>query len=219
MENMLVHNGLDRELCTFIPFGLNLKPFEKTKPRTRAGETVFGYIGTLLEHKGMHVLLEAAKLLPKEAAFKIMIYGNPNEKPAYTERLKALAGEDSRIEFCGTFPNDQIGEVLSGLDALVVPSIWYENTPLVIYSAHAQKVPVIGTNLGGISEVVHHEENGLLFEKGDSRELRELMMRFIDDTSLRDRLAAHITQPQSIPEYVDKVEQVYRDVLQKRKSR
>jgi glycosyltransferase involved in cell wall biosynthesis len=51
------------------------------------------------------------------------------------------------------------------LDVLVVPSIWYENTPLVIYSAQAAGCPVIASNLGGIAEVKHHEDNGLLFKR------------------------------------------------------
>lgn len=222
MESMLIDNGLNRELTSFVPFGLNLEPFADIESRAcnkPNDPLVFGYIGTLLEHKGVHVLLEAAKLIPKDIRFKIKIYGRLEEKPSYTQRLKALADGDERIEFCGTFPNDRIAQVLSGLDALVVPSIWYENTPLVIYSAHAAKVPVIGTNLGGISEVVHHGKCGLLFERGDHAGLSELMKRVIENRALLGRLVSNLTPPLSIPAYVDKVEEVYAQVLEKRISR
>ena len=64
-------------------------------------------------------------------------------------------------------PNESIGDVFSELDVLVVPSVWYENTPLAIYSAQEAGCPVIASNLGGMSEVIKHEKNGLLFEAGD----------------------------------------------------
>ncbi len=109
-----------------------------------------------------------------------------------------------------------IGEVFSKLDVLVVPSIWYENTPLVIYSAHATGTPVIATNLGGMSEVVHHGVNGLLFEKGDSTGLKKLLEMIIEDRTLLDKLSKNIVPPPSISDYVDGIEKVYSEVLAER---
>lgn len=213
MEKMLVQGGLDREQTRFIPFGLDLKPFENVKPRKHNERPVFGFIGTISEHKGTHILIDAVKRIPKETAFHVRIYGNLNENSDYSTKLLKMSEGEKRIEFCGTFPNEKIAEVFSGLDALVVPSIWYENTPLVIYSAHAAKVPVIGTHVGGISEVVHHEENGLLFELGDYKGLSDLMKRVIEDRTLLERLAENLTLPPSIPDYVDRLEEVYKDIL------
>ena len=60
-----------------------------------------------------------------------------------------------------------MADELSRIDVLVVPSIWYENAPLVVYSALAAGVPVVATDLGGLSETIVHGRNGLLFEPGN----------------------------------------------------
>lgn len=220
MEKILAQNGFNKDIMTFIPYGLNLKPFENLPPKKTGARLRIGFIGTLAEHKGAHVLLEAIKLMPDES-FDVKIYGKFEEihAQAYTLRLKKLAEGDDRVQFCGTFPNDRIGEIFSGLDVLVVPSIWYENTPLVIYSAHASGTPVIATNLGGMSEVVHHEKNGLLFEKGDANGLASLIKKVCNDRGLLRKFAENITPPQSIAGYVDEVEKVYDDVLARWRKR
>src|SRR6185369_6110645 len=123
--------------------------------------------------------------------------------PEYVDSLKRKAADDPRVSFCGTFPNDRIGEIIADIDVLVVPSIWYENTPLVIYSAQAAGCPVIASNLGGMSEVVHHGENGLLFEPGDVSGLAELFNSLVLDRELVGRLSRNAMTPKSIPEYVD----------------
>ncbi len=217
MEKIFIQNGVNNSNFHFLPFGINLGPFKKMAKKRR-DRLQIGFIGTLIEHKGAHVLLEAVKLLHKDIPFDVKIYGKLEENPGYMAKLRSIAEGDKRIEFCGHFPNDKIGEVFSGLDALVVPSIWYENTPLVIYSAHAAGVPVIGTNLGGIAEIVHHEKNGLLFEKDDSAGLRMALKRLIKDRTLLDRLAKNLVPPHSISAYVDGLEEVYRDVLAKRRK-
>jgi glycosyltransferase involved in cell wall biosynthesis len=99
-----------------------------------------------------------------------MIYGDPEAFPEYAARLRRIAANDPRIRFCGAFPNEKISDIFSTLDVLVVPSIWYENTPLVIYSAQACRCPVIASNLGVCGGGVH-EENGLLFEPGNPADL------------------------------------------------
>jgi glycosyltransferase involved in cell wall biosynthesis len=127
--------------------------------------------------------------------------------------LKDLAADDSRITFCGTFPNSSIGEILSGIDVLVVPSIWYENTPLVIYSAMAASCPVIASDLGGMSEVVHHNINGLLVEPGDPSALAAALQQLSCDREMLTRLASGCKRPKSIREYVAELLEVYEEIL------
>lgn len=217
MEKIMVQNGLDPGVIEFIPYGINMKPFEKKIAKTGSERLRVGFMGTLSEHKGAHVLIKAVKAL-KDMPLIVKIYGKLDHDPGYTKKIKRMAGDDGRIEFCGHFPNDKIGEVFSGIDVLVVPSIWYENTPLVIYSAFASGTPVIATNLGGMSEVVRHEENGLLFEKGDAKGLSVLIKKLVEDRSLIGRLSKNVRPPKSISEYVDDLEGVYKDVLKKRKT-
>lgn len=218
MEKILVQNGVDPGIIDFMPYGLDMKAFEKKEPKKPSDRLRVGFMGTLSEHKGAHVLIEAVKLLPQEMPVEVRIYGDLSQFPEYAARVKRLAGDDKRVEFPGHFPNEKIGEVFSGIDVLVVPSIWYENTPLVIYSAFAASTPVIATNLGGMSEVVSHGVNGLLFEKGDARGLSALLKRCAEERGLLEKLSGNVLPPKSMPRYADELEEVYRDVLKKRRK-
>jgi glycosyltransferase involved in cell wall biosynthesis len=123
-----------------------------------------------------------------------------------------MAQHDVRVRFCGTFPHDRIGVILADIDVLVVPSIWYENTPLVLYFAQAAGCPVIATGLGGMAEVIRHEENGLLFEPGDAGGLAAALRRLAQDHGLLRKLAHNAVRPKSIAEYAAELLALYREV-------
>ena len=212
MEDILTSNGLKPENIVFAPYGINLTYFQPRPRRCQVALRV-GFIGTLSEHKGVHLLVEAVKSLQPALPLELKIWGKQEEDPGYFAHLSELASEDRRIQFCGTFPNSAIGEIFSSLDVLVVPSIWYENTPLVIYSAQAAGCPVIASNLGGMAEIIHNGDNGLLFGLRNVAELAHALQRLCDDRSLLERLAKRAITPRSIQDYVRQVEAVYEDIL------
>ncbi|UUZ69981.1 glycosyltransferase family 4 protein [Polaromonas sp. P2-4] len=195
MEDMLVTNGLSPDKVVFSRFGIRPTTPEAHEPDV-AGKIRIGFIGGLSEHKGAHLLISAARLLPETVSLELKIYGRTDLYPEYFEKLLRLADADQRIRFCGTFPNEQIGKIFAELDVLVVPSIWYENTPLVIYSAQAAGCPVIASNLGGMAEVVEHEKNGLLFEVGDVAGLASAIERLARDRELLRQLVANAIRPE-----------------------
>ncbi|HVS73593.1 MAG TPA: glycosyltransferase family 4 protein [Phycisphaerae bacterium] len=209
MESLLIKNGVHRSRIMHQPYGIDLQYMRRDTQKGEAAALRVGFIGTLFEHKGAHLLIKAVRSLPAEFPVDLQIYGKLSEFPEYVAHLKELAENDPRVRFLGTFPNTQIGEIFAGLDALAVPSIWYENTPLVIYSAMAAGCPVIATDLGGMSEAVAHDVNGLLFQKGNVRELAGHLRRLGDNRDILRRLAANTHMPKSIPTYVDELEQVY----------
>jgi glycosyltransferase involved in cell wall biosynthesis len=219
MADILIRHDLNPERVFYQPYGINLQNMEDMPKRRRVAFLRIGYIGTLNEHKGVHILLEAIRQLPQSATVQVKIYGNEDAYPSYVALLKSMAGADQRVSFCGTFPNDDISKIFSELDVLVTPSLWYENTPLVIYSAQASKTPVIATNLGGMSEVIEHEKNGLLFEKGNAADLAGQIIRLLDDRTLFEKLSAGSQLPKSIPEYVDELESMYRGVILDRRGK
>jgi glycosyltransferase involved in cell wall biosynthesis len=177
-----------------------------------------GFIGTLYEHKGVHLLVKAVRQLPADVPLEVRIYGSTEDYPDYCATLRELADGDPRIEFRGTFPNGRIGEILSALDVLVVPSIWYENTPLVIYSAQACGCPVIASNLGGLSEAVEDDVNGLLFEAGDVGQLARAIGRLARDKTLLRRLAQAAKPPKPIAVYAGELENLYGEILAARRN-
>jgi len=209
MKELLIRYGVSSHLITQTAYGIDIEQNDDIEPRTVLRRPVrIGFIGTLAEHKGCHVLIAAFKALPPGEAV-LRIYGNPEELPVYTRRLKQLARHSQAIEFCGTFHNSEIGEVLADLDVLVAPSLWYENTPLVVYSAQAAHCPVLGSDLPGISTVIGNEVNGLLFKAGDASALARQLARFIHEPGLAARLSSHARQPKSTVFYVTELLKIW----------
>jgi glycosyltransferase involved in cell wall biosynthesis len=212
LEAMFVRNGLTNPRRMQLPFGV-LPQMLDSKWQKRPSEiTRFGFIGTISKHKGVHVLIDAFRGVPASGRATLKVYGDLEFDPPYGRKIKRMAHGDGRIRFEGTFPHEQMNEILRGIDVLVVPSTWYENTPLVIYSALATRTPVICTNLGGMAEVVIDGKNGLTFEVGNVVELRQCLVRALNQ-DLRERLLPDRTAIASIGQNVDVLEQTYQKLL------
>lgn len=134
-------------------------------------ELVFGYIGTHIPSKGINLIIEAFSKLKMES--KLFIWGSKDEQS--TKALQNMAEKsEAKIFFKGTYVNKNLAdEVFSQIDCIIVPSIWGENSPLVIHEAQACKIPIITANFGGMAEYVKHQVNGLLFEHRNSDSLLE----------------------------------------------
>ena len=113
------------------------------------------------------------------------------------------------IQFLGVFDNREISTVLAGLDVLVVPSLWQENSPLVILSAQACRCPVIASDLAGLSETIQHDKNGLLFESGNKAALARQLLRAINEKNLINRLSVQSVSPKSTAAYVGELIQIW----------
>ncbi len=141
-------------------------------------------------------------------------------------QIQHLAIEKQKsIEWMGEYRNtDIIQQVFNNCDAIVVPSIWVENSPLVIHEALQARVPVITANSGGMAEYIHHEQNGLLFAHRDPLSLAEQMQRFVDHPHFATQLgergyrqAADRNIP-GIQHYIQVLETLYEHVIANRKK-
>jgi glycosyltransferase involved in cell wall biosynthesis len=191
-----------------LGFGLSLPP-EIHVAKQPSRKLRLAFIGTLDHTKGPHVALEAVRRLPRDQAVELAVYGDPYANPLYFARLKQVAGSDPRIKFVGTFPNEQIGEILSRIDLLIIPSLWYENTPLVLYSAFATKTPVLVSNIGSLADAVRHGEGGLAFEMGNPEDLARQIQSVLDDRSLLERLRQGIPPVKPIEENATELVEIY----------
>lgn len=182
--------------------------------KDRQGGLRVGYLGQIAPHKGVHVLVEAFRSLDASGgACELYIYGDTSRFPRYTGRLRRLAGGDPRIRFEGTVDNRRVLEVLSGLDVLVVPSIWYENSPLTILEAYAAGVPVLASDLGGMAEMVRHGVDGLLFRVGDAQDLAARLRELAETPDLLPRLRAGIGPVWTLEQELEQLLEVYREAI------
>jgi glycosyltransferase involved in cell wall biosynthesis len=213
MQDIFIENGIRPEIIKHVPFGLDIEPLLPFQNKVTAGQLRIGFIGTIFEHKGLDLLVQAFQSLPDAAPAILRIYGDMNQFPDYAESIRQLVlahpAKAAQIEFAGTFPNSELGSVLQNLDVLVVPSRWYENTPLVIQSALTTKTPVVATDLGGMSELIRHEFNGLLFELNDHQSLAKQLLRLLNEKGLLQRLISNIPPERTIAQMVDEIEIVY----------
>ncbi|MFC2075292.1 glycosyltransferase [Bdellovibrionota bacterium] len=215
MKTNFIKAGIQPDRIEKIGYGLKIYSNPTPLQKKPLNELRFAYIGKMLKHKGIHVLIKAFKLLPKDAPAKLLIYGDLNQAASkgYLTPLKEFIDGDPRITFEGTFPNNEINTIFSKIDALVVPSTWMENMPLVILSAQANQTPVIASNVPGISESIRHNVDGVLFEKENHHNLSEILQKCIDDRSFLPRLGSAAKMPKSISAYVDELERLYYGLL------
>lgn len=211
--------GVPDEKIIYLDYGFPTHYLTKTAVNSEKPVFTFGYIGTLIPAKGVNHLIEAF-LKIKEPA-KLLIFGRENGQSS--NALKAIASKTrNTIEFAGEYINQNLADsVFSRVDCIVVPSIWGENSPLVIHEAQACQIPVITANYGGMKELIHHEVNGLLFEHRNIDSLSEQMLHALHNpNSLRSygaRGYIHSSDGSvpNIQNHCKHLEKLYNGVIQK----
>jgi len=217
-RDLLLENGFDPGVVRLSPYGIDTSQFRAARERRLAassrheGGLRVGFHGTIAEHKGLHVLVDAFRRLPERADATLRVCGGIGDFPDYTASVLEAIDGDPRINLAGRIPQEQMARELEQIDVLVVPSIWYENAPLVVYSAFAAGVPVVATDLGGMSEVVVDGHNGLLFAPADPEALAAQLMRLADEPGLLDRLARGTTEHRSVTDCVDELLELYAEL-------
>lgn len=213
-----IANGVNPNKLAIKPLCLDLENLLPAGPRQSDAKIVrFGYLGQITPVKGVHLLLSAFLHAERAAnrPIHLDIHGKANAAPSYMTRLELLASQSAHIKFHGAYDANRALQLLDDLDVVIVPSLWYENSPLVILEAFAAKRPVIGTRVGGIAEVVRDDVNGLLFERGNVDDLARLLVRVTNDPLLLPRLAQNIPPPRTMEEDMRDMMAIYDRVLNK----
>ncbi|MHC4941743.1 MAG: glycosyltransferase family 4 protein [Planctomycetota bacterium] len=216
LKSVFVANGYDPQRFALVRYGIELKDLQGiTKERTP--QLRVGYIGTIVAHKGLDVLVKAFRRITGDR-LSLEVHGDMKAFPEYAAQVEELADGDSRVHFHGRFEAPELAGVLQGIDVLVVPSVWYENTPFVILEALASGTPVIASDLGGLSELIEEGDNGLLFKPGDHEELKKRIESMIEDRSLIENYHAGAASVRSLDDNVDEFLAIYCRSLDDRKE-
>ncbi len=183
LKTVFAANGIPEERIEVIAYGIDperLGDLRGGRPNRLPNAPLrIGFMGSIAPYKGTQLLVDA--VLQTEGPLELQVYGRTSDFGEFGTDLEKKASSDSRIEFRGPFERDALGAVLSEMDVLVVPSRWYENTPFVVLEAFAGGVPVIATDLGGMSEIVADEVNGELFARDDTADLGCRLARLADE--------------------------------------
>lgn len=162
-------------------FGVDID--RSAKPARLSGHVpVIGFIGQIAPHKGADLLIDAYLRLPEKTA-ELRIYGPDNQDPEYMSLLMSKAKE-GHIRFLGTFANEQMAEVLKDIDLLVIPSRWYENSPLVLLNALATHTPVLVSGVAGMTEFVVSGVSGEYFQRGSVDDLESKLRSLLQQPDL-----------------------------------
>jgi glycosyltransferase involved in cell wall biosynthesis len=174
---------------------------------TRDRPLRLGFVGTIVRHKGVHVLIEAMRELGERV--DAQVFGSMDTFPDYAVTLRAAA-DGLPVRFSGAFEPGRVRDIYAAFDVLVVPSVWIENSPLVIHEAFMAGVPVVASRIGGIPDLIQDGTNGLLFEPASAPSLAAAIRRLLDDPSLLARLQAQRTRVKSIAENATEWDGFYR---------
>lgn len=172
--------------------------------------TQFLFVGQLEPHKGLVHLFGALDQLGKD--IQLHVAGEGTLAALVQER----ADRDPRVTYHGFVSLEHLMRLLEGIDAVVVPSVCYENSPTVIYEAYIVGVPVIASRLGGIPELVVEGETGVLVEPGNEQELARAMHRIHRERDAWWAKTGAIraqAQRYSTNRYIDQLERDIREIV------
>lgn len=192
-----------------IPHGIGYTHLKQNDRNYKQDTPItFGYLGNLIYHKGVHILLSAFTNLPNSKThLKIFGFG----QDSFIRHLKDIAQEDKRITFEGIFQAENLGDVFNKIDLLVVPTLVYETYSFVLHEALACNVPVIGSNLGVIREKIIDGFNGLKFEPGDKVDLQKKMERLLEKPDQINEMKNNIKKEIIVPR-IEQEAYLYREI-------
>jgi len=214
LKNLFTAQGVCSRHFLYCRQGLDLRNWTPMKPMPADSRLRIGYIGQIAKHKGVDVLVKAfCQLRAGGKRPQLLLYGDLEQFPAFVHKLRRQVEGRDDVIFAGHFDNSQIGQVHAGLDVLVVPSVWYENSPNVILEAFAARTPVVVSDLGGMAELVQHGVNGLRFKMGDAEDLARQLQHIVDQPVLLESMRKGIKPVKTVQEEMAELMQTYHLVI------
>lgn len=180
LAEKFIKRGVPRDKIRVINNGINLGEFKLSKKKSK--KIRFAYIGQVIEHKGIENLLKAISFLDdkEQKQISVLIVGSGID--IYVDFCKRLAKElipTNTVTFYGGAQNEKVAGMFRDIDAVIVPSVWSENSPVSIMEALASGTPVLASEIGGIPELVQDNLTGFLHKYDDPDSLTENFRKII----------------------------------------
>lgn len=215
--------GLPRERFRVIENGIEGMPVKSRPLSCGSRRNRFGFFGQITEFKGLAVLLDAVGLVSDELwgdATLSVFGGNLEFQPeAFQRRFQSLVeAAGRRARFYGSYRQDELPSLMAEIDWVIVPSIWWENSPVVIQEAFLHHRPVIASGIGGMAEKIRDEVDGLHFRTGSSESLADKLGRALQEEGLWDRLSAAAPSPSSLATFAQDHLTLYQTTMDQAES-
>lgn len=210
-QTVLVRNGVPRSKITLLQHWL---PHDWETSGTFLDVAKIplrvAFLGRADRVKGADTLIKAVRSLPG-LKVEIHLYGvtQSENDEQYWSRLNSSAARDPRIKFLPPVSNDRVIPLLKGYHIVAMPARWIENRPLVLLESFAAGTPVIGSNLGGIAELICHNEDGLLVAPDDVTAWAAALRRCAEDRSLLARLREGVRVPRKGADLASEMARLY----------
>ena len=201
VQKLVVLNGAPPDKIKFFRTGgPNAIENKNSRKPLEDGVLKLVFAGRSTHIKGSHVLVEAVKSLPINLPVQVDFFCSDInwEEKEYGKEVKKQIEKDPRFNIQYGIPNSQLLGLLANYDLCVVPSLWLETGPLTVLESFAAGIPVIGSRLGGIAELVRDGVDGLLFEPGNSKELASIIQRLVTKKELISNLKANVQYPRTM---------------------
>lgn len=208
-KEKMIEFGIDADKLVFLP---NMVDTKKFRPNYGHSNYIL-YYGRLAREKGIHTLIDAFRKIPKS---QLYIVGTGELE----EELKRLVEEEGmdNVKMLGYKTGEALQSLIREAQFVVIPSEWYEMFGLTIVESFACGKPVIGTNIGGIPELIN-EETGLLFQPGNVEELAEKIVYFLSHPSVVEDFGRNarkfVEDNFSPPIHLEKIMSLYNKFLNK----
>ena len=211
-RDVLIRNGVDARKIILCRQGLGgqVRNSGGERPRSTNGLLRIAFLGRLDATKGVEILIDALQLAPElRASVDIFAVTQGAKAQALRDALLAKSARDKRICFKDPIPAESIVDRLREYDVLAVPSQWMETGPLVVYESFAAGTPVLGSNLGGIAELVRHDVNGLLVEASSREAWAKALRRLVEEPALLPKLRLGIGPVRTMQHVAGEMQSVY----------
>ena len=214
MDLMRLNKVPQEKLCMFRT-GLPIEIMARPRPITSGPDYTFRIVmlGRCERIKGQEVLIDAVQGLPASAKVHVSFFGSYWDTTEYGRKCLQKIQGDARFDLPRKVPHTEIPSFLALADIMAVPSLWLETGPLVVLEAFASQLPVLGSRLGGIAELVEEDKTGLLFSAGNSLELRQCLSRLLEEKGLLATLRNNIQPPRTMRDVTADMEQLYLKLL------
>lgn len=216
LYDALLLNGVPQEKLVLSRQGAHSEiPPNLHSPEHHDGILHIGFLGRWDPIKGIHILVEAIQRLPKLIPVKLTIHGLTQGKDGqqYRQQVLQLAAGDPRIHFAEPLPREGILPALVTFDLLAVPSQWLETGPIVVLEAQAVGTPVLGSNLGGIAELVKHGVDGWLVSANDIEAWGTAILYLATNRKVLTKLKQNIQPVRTMKDAATEMANLYAEIL------